>query len=147
MIKKIVIGTLFLFLLIGITSAADINNLKCPDGWESVGGGSYHEIDESTGMGSGQNMMIEKWSDSLKDEYYQNSTEDQYTVIEDANNTFMYVDSLNQNAGCFEVVEIDGEKYFVNFWTADYTDSEEIADTTYFMVKFNELNNLKSIEI
>ena len=144
---KIIIGIALLFLVIGIVSATDINNLKCPDGWEAVGGGSYHEIGSSAGSGSGHNMMIQKWDDSFKDDYYQNITEEQYTVMKDANNTFMYIDALNENAGCFEVVEIDGEKYFVNFWTVDYTDSEKIADTTLFMVEFNQLNNLKPIAV
>ena len=135
------------FLLIGIVSATDIDNLKVPDGWKSIGGGSYHEEGDSAGQGSGQNMMIEKWSDSFKDEFYQNNTDEQYTVIEDGNHTFMYIDDLNQMAGCFEVVEIDNEKYFVNFWTVEYRNSEEIADTSYFMVQFNELNNLEPVEI
>ena len=135
------------FLLIGIVSATDIDNLKVPDGWKSIGGGSYHEEGDSAGQGSGQNMMIEKWSDSFKDEFYQNNTDEQYTVIEDGNHTFMYIDDLNQMAGCFEVVEIDNEKYFVNFWTVEYRNSEEIADTSYFMVQFNELNNLEPLEI
>lgn len=135
------------FLLIGIVSATDIDNLKVPDGWKSLGGGSYHEEGDSAGQGSGQNMMIEKWSDSFKDEFYQNNTDEQYTVIEDGNHTFMYIDDLNQMAGCFEVVEIDNEKYFVNFWTVDYRNSEEIADASYFMVQFNELNNLEPVEV
>lgn len=135
------------FLLIGIVHATDIDNLKVPDGWKSLGGGSYHEEGDSAGQGSGQNMMIEKWSDSFKDEFYQNNTDEQYTVIEDGNHTFMYIDDLNQMAGCFEVVEIDNEKYFVNFWTVEYMNSEEIADASYFMVEFNELNNLEPVEV
>lgn len=146
-IWKILIGLSILFLLIGMVSATDINNLKVPEGWEAIGSGSYHEIGDNPGQGSGQNMMIEKWFDGLKDEYYQNNSEEQYTVMEDVNNTFMYIDDLGGMAGCFEVVEIDGEKYFVNFWTVDYTDSEKIADTSFFMVKFNELNNLEPVEV
>ena len=146
-IGKILIGLSILFLLIGMVSATDINNLKCPDGWKAIGDGNYHEEGESAGQGSGQNMMIQKWYDGLKDEYFQNNSEEQYTVMEDVNNTFMYIDAFNEDAGCFEVVEIDGEKYFVNFWTVDYTDSEKIADTSFFMVQFNELNNLEPVEV
>ena len=146
-IWKILTKITITFLLIGIVSATDIDNLKVPDGWKSLGGGSYHEEGDSAGQGSGQNMMIEKWSDSFKDEFYQNNTDEQYTVIEDGNHTFMYIDDLNQMAGCFEVVEIDNEKYFVNFWTVEYRNSEEIADASYFMVQFNELNNLEPVEV
>ena len=130
-----------------MVSATDINNMKVPEGWEAIGSGSYHEIGDSPGQGSGQNMMIEKWYDGLKDEYYQNITEDQYTVTDTGNNTYMYIDDLNQNAGSFEVVEIDGEKYFVNFWTVDNMDVEEISDTSLFMQEFNNLNNLEPVEV
>ena len=146
-IWKIIIGISILFLLIGMVSATDINNLKVPDGWKAIGGGSYHEEGDSPGQGSGQNMMIEKWYDGLKDEYYQNITEEQYTVTDTGNNTYMYIDDLNQNAGSFEVVEIDGEKYFVNFWTVDNMDVEEIADTSLFMQEFNKLNNFEPVEV
>lgn len=146
-ILKILTSATIILLLIGVASATDVNNLKCPDNWEATGGGSYHEIGDSPGQGSGQNMIIEKWSDSLKDEFYQNNTDEQYTVIEDGNHTFMYIDDLNQMAGCFEVVEIDNEKYFVDFWTVEYRNSEEIADASYFMVQFNELNNLEPVEV
>ena len=91
--------------------------------------------------------MIQKWDDSFKEEYYQNITEEQYTVTDTGNNTYMYIDDFNQNAGSFEVVEIDGEKYFVNFWTVDNMDVEEIADTSLFMLEFNELNNLEPVEV
>lgn len=144
---KIILATLILFLTIGIVAATDINNLKCPDGWESIGGGNYHEIGDSAGAGSGQNMMIQKWSDDFKDEYYQNITDEQYTVKDAGNNTFMYIDALNEDAGSFEVVEIDGEKYFVNFWTVDYTDVDKLADTGLFMSEFNKLNNLEPIAV
>ena len=146
-IWKIIIGLSVLLLLIGMVSATDINNLKVPDGWKSLGDGSYHEEGESPGQGSGQNMMIQKWSDSFKDEYYQNNSDEKYSVQDTGNNTFMYIDDMSQNAGSFEVVEIDGQKYFVNFWTVDNMDVEKIADTSLFMQEFNKLNNLEPVEV
>lgn len=146
-IWKIIIGLSVLLLLIGMVSATDINNLKVPDGWKSLGDGSYHEEGDSPGQGSGQNMMIQKWSDSFKDEYYQNNSDEKYSVQDTGNNTFMYIDDMSQNAGSFEVVEIDGQKYFVNFWTVDNMDVEKIADTSLFMQEFNKLNNLEPVEV
>ena len=146
-IGKILIMIGILFLFIGIVSATDINNLKVPDGWKALGGGSYHEEGDSPGQGSGHNMMIQKWSDSFKDEYYQNNTDEQYTVTDTGGNTFMYIDDLNHDAGSFEVVEIDGQKYFVLFSTTDNMDVEKIADTSGFMQEFNKLNNLEPVEV
>ena len=136
-----------LFLIIGIACATDVNNLKVPDGWKAIGGGSYHQEGISSGSGNGQNMMIQKWDDSLKDEYYQNISSENYFVIDMKNNTFMYTDGANQVSGSFEVVEIDGDKYFVNFMTVDDLDSQEVAKTYQFMTEFNKLNNLKPIAV
>ena len=63
--KKIIIGILILFLLMGIVVATDINNLKMPDGWESINSGSYHQKDPLTNGGNGHNMMIQKWIVSI----------------------------------------------------------------------------------
>ena len=65
-IWKILIGLSILFLLIGMVSATDINNLKVPDGWEAIGGGNYHEIGDSPGSGNGHNMMIMEYVYLLK---------------------------------------------------------------------------------
>ena len=144
---KILILCFVLFLTIGFVAATDIDNLKVPDGWKAIGGGSYHEEGTSAGAGTGHNMMIQKWDDSFYDEYYNNITEDNYIVMSKGDNIYMYSDGLNSDSGTFEVVEIDGEKYFVNFWTVDDMDSTEIAKTYEFLVEFNELNNFKPVEV
>ena len=144
-IWKIITAITLLFLILGIVAATDINNLKVPEDWEAVGGGTYHQT-SPLGGGNGQNMIIEKWSDSLKDEYYQNISDEEYFVIDKENNTFMYTDGYNKNSGSFEVVNIDGENYFVNFWTVDDLDAAEVAKTYQFMMEFNKLNNLEPIE-
>ena len=136
-----------LLLLLGVVSATDINNLKVPDDWKAIGGGSYHQEGNSIGSGNGQNMMIQKWDDSFKDEYWYNITEEDYFVVDMKNNTFMYTDGSNQNSGSFEVVNIDGENYFVDFWTVDDLDTKELSKTYQFMMEFNKLNNLKPVEV
>ena len=144
---KILILLLTLFLTIGFVAATDVNNLKVPDGWKAIGGGSYHEEGISEGQGTGQNMMIQKWYDGLKDEYYNNISEDNYIVMDKGNSTYMYSDGLNQNAGSFEVVEIDGEKYFVNFFTNEDMNPDEIAKTYDCMLTFNVLNGFSPVEV
>ena len=147
-ILKILIGISILFLLIGSVTATDINNLKVPDGWESIGHGNYHEIGESKGQGSGRNMILQKWYDGLKEEYYNNITEESYYVNNNGDNTYNYTDNMNGDYGCFEVVEIDGEKYFINFWSLINSELKKGAPTNYeVMMEFNKLNNLKPIEV
>lgn len=146
-ILKILIGITIIFLLIGTVTATDINKLKVPDGWENCGDGDYHQKDPWTNGGTGHNMMIQKWSDGLKDEYYNNITSEDYAVAEKENNTYVYVDGLNGDAGCFEVVEIDGVEYFVIFWYVDNNDIEKSSETYDFLLEFNKLNNLKPIAV
>ena len=141
--KKIIIGILILFLLMGMVVATDINNLKMPDKWESVSSGSYHQKDPMTNGGNGHNMMIQKWLDSFKDEWYNNNSADAYAVKSYGENTYVYADP--DTTGCFEVVEIDGQKYFVNFWYTHPEKLDESAKTYDFMMEFNKLNNLKPI--
>ena len=144
-ITKILIGISILFLLMGIVCATDISKMKMPDGWELINGGTYHQVDPFTNGGNGHNMMIQNWTDSLKDEYCSNHTEDNYVVKDYGNNTMVYV--FDEDTGCFEVVEIDGEKYFVNFWYTKGSNIDEAAKTYDFMMEFNKLNNLKPVEI
>ena len=145
MIKKSILILTLLLLIIGAAYATDVNNLKVPDKWESLGNGKYHEVGDSPGQGSGQNMMIEKWFDGIKEDYYQNNTAESYSVMSNGGNTFLYIDGLNGDSGCFEVVEIDGEKYFVNFYrVAGHSYDGDLIDV---MLEFNKLNNLKPVEV
>ena len=147
-IWKIITIITITFLLIGIVSATDIDNLKVPDGWKSLGGGSYHEIGDSPGQGNGRNMMIQESSDSIVEEYTTNLTEDNYYAFKNTDNTWNYTDGSNQDSGCFEVVKIDGKDYFVVFSTADDVEFTSDTLTTYeLMMEFNKLNNLDPVEI
>ena len=145
---KIIIGISILFLLIGMVSATDINNMKVPDGWKALGGGSYHEEGISQGQGSGRNMMIQESSDSIVDEYTTNVTADNYYVYANSDNTYNYTDGSNQDSGCFEVVDIDGKDYFIVFSTLDNVEFTSDTLTTYeLMMEFNKLNNLEPVEV
>ena len=147
-IWKILIGLMLMFLIIGTATAVDTGNLKMPDGWEAIDDSTYHEIGDSPGSGSGRNIIIEKWHDSLKDEYYSNVSDEGYYVYSNGDNTFNYSDSLNEDYGCFEVVELDGEKYFVIFWNVMDADFDSVDVSTYdLLMDFNKLNNLEPVEV
>lgn len=147
MLKKIIL-IMTIFLIIGSTYATDVDNLQVPDGWESIGSGSYHEISDSPGAGSGRNMMIQKWYDGLKNEYYSNITDEHYYVYDNGDNTFNYTDGLNEDYGCFEVVELDGERYFVIFWNVVDADFDSVDVSTYdLLMEFNKLNNLEPVSV
>ena len=145
---KILVGLLLMFLVIGTAVATDTGNLKMPDGWEAINDHTYHEKGNDPGSGSGRNMMIEKWHDSLKDEYYSNISAEHYYVYSNGDNTFNYSDAVNEDYGCFEVVEINGVKYFVIFWDVMEAEFDSVNVSTHDLIlEFNKLNNLKPIEV
>lgn len=147
-IWKIIATISILFLLIGVVSATDIDNLKMPDGWKAIGGGSYHEEGLSPGQGTGRNMMIQEMFDDLKEEYFVNHTDEDYYAYPNTDNTFNYTDGMNSDYGCFEVVNIDGKDYFIVFSTNIDYELEEGSPTTYdLMLEFNKLNNLEPVEV
>ena len=147
-IVKIATAVALVFLLMGIACATDINNLKVPDKWESIGGGSYHEIGDSHGAGSGRNMMIQKMTDSIKEDYFNNHTDENYYVFSNGDDTFNYTDGDNKDYGCFEVVNIDGTDYFVVFSTnVNYEFDKDTVSGYDLMLEFNKLNNLKPVAV
>ena len=89
-------------------------------------------------------MMIQKWDDSLN-EWYNNNSAEAYAVKSYGSNTYVYADP--DDTGCFEVVEIDGQKYFVNFWYTHPENLDESAKTYDFMMEVNKLNGLKPVEV
>ena len=144
---KIIIGVLLIFLVIGIAAATDVDNLKVPEGWESIGDGSYHEIGDSPGEGSGRNMMIMEYTDSNCNEFFENGTDDYY-IFKNDDGSYNFTDwTVNRDEGCFEVVEIDGNQYFLFFSSNidnDYSSELSIFDV---VLEFNKLNNLTPIEV
>jgi hypothetical protein len=145
--RKILVGLILMFLVIGTAVATDVNNLKMPDGWESYAKGNYHEIGDSPGQGSGRNMMIMEYTNPNCDEFFENGTDDYY-IYKNSDCSYNFTDwILNRDEGCFEVVEIDGKQYFVMFTSnidKDYSGKMNIYDT---MLEFNKLNDLKPIEV
>ena len=145
---KILIGVGILFLLIGACYAADINNLKCPNGWEHVNKGNYRELGTDPGAGSGRNMMAMEFTEANCGDFLENNTDENYYIFKNSDNTFNYTDwTLNRDEGCFEVVEIDGKQYFLVFSSNienDYKDKPGIND---IMLEFNKLNNLKPVAV
>ncbi len=144
---KIITGITLLLLIIGVATATDINNLKVPDDWKAIGGGSYHEEGISPGQGTGRNMMIMEYSDDNCRDFFDNGTDDYY-IFKNIDNTYNFTDwTVNNDEGCFEVVEIDGKQYFIIFSVNlenEYDKHVPIYDT---MLEFNKLNNLKPVEV
>lgn len=141
--KWIILGVL-LVLTIGIAAAADIDKLKMPDGFESTGGGLYHQVDPWTNGGNGFNVIISEYTDSEFEEWTTNSTEDQYSVVK-TGGYYWFTDSFMKEDGIIEVGEIDGVKYIIVFYATSKAKGG-VDQAFEYMMEFNKLNNVKLID-
>lgn len=137
--KKILLFVLVLVCTVGIVAAADIGNLKVSDGFDNLGNGSYSN--------SADKIEIDVFDKDV-DDFFKNSTDVNYTVVPGATpNTFNFTDGVNNETGVVELIELDGKKMAVSFWT-DYNGSHvDLKKYDDALNKFNQLNNVTPLEI
>ena len=136
--KKIIIGILLLFLVIGTAAAVNINDLKVPVGYnEETEGYYYLNTDEDTHLYIGEL--------SLNEGVFENDTG--YAVYSIGDKLYAFEDTAIQSYGIQEKVKINGEDYLVSI---DKTTPLDNVDKTMFkedLQTFNKLNNLEPIEL
>lgn len=137
--KKILLFVLVLVCTVGIVAAADIGNLKVSDGFDNLGNGSYSN--------SADKIEIDVFDKDV-DDFFKNSTDVNYTVVPGATpNTFNFTDGVNNETGVVELIELDGKKMAVSFWT-DYNGSSiDLKKYDDALNNFNKLNNVTPLEI
>ena len=141
--KKLIIIGVLLLLTIGVATAADIDKMKMPEDFESTGGGLYRQVNHWDNGGTGFNVVIVECTDSNLQEWTTNNSDFEYSVTKTMD-IYWYTDMDIQ--GVFEIVEIDGEKYIVDFSASSKADGG--VDQAYkYMMEFNDLNNLKPISV
>lgn len=137
--KKILLFVLVLVCTVGIVAAADIGNLKVSDGFDNLGNGSYSN--------SADKIEIDVFDKDV-DDFFKNSTDVNYTVVPGATpNTFNFTDGVNNETGVVELIELDGKKMAVSFWT-DYNGSSiDLKKYDDALNKFNQLNNVTPLDV
>ena len=130
--KKIITAALLLFLLMGICFAANINDVKLPDG--------FTKQSDHVAKNDKYELSINTYTDDDKDILFTNG--DGYNVITGEVNK--YTDKQVKHEGCFEIVEINGEKTIVEVYYDGLSNQDKCVD---YLNNFNELNNLKPIEV
>lgn len=76
------------------------------------GGGIF--ISHSFGSPS-QTLTIVPFNDFYKEDYLINDSSDGYFIFPYKNNTFNYVEGSVNEQGSFEIIEVDGKKYIIDF--------------------------------
>ena len=134
MLKKTVLALMILLITAGIAFAVDIEEIKAPEGFQKDVGVILTKDNYEISI----LKLGDVDSDFLFDE------DDDYKVSEYENNTYNFTDKLLEHAGAFEVVEIDGEKYFIECYQRNATSDNGSAYDC--LCEFNSLNNLKPIK-
>lgn len=136
---KILIGISILFLVMGIVTASQFDDLKAPDGYEGMMMGT------SMKEGNSQiSIVVDKQVNNPT--AFQNVTDSlsAQTVTPLGEHIYKFSDSKLNCRGVEEAVTIDGIKYVV--WIEDDSGADGSVDELLSALKeFNSINNIQPI--
>ncbi len=144
MIKKIVMGLLLSLVLIGAVSAVNQTSFTAPNDFEDVGDGVYVLYDMVNN--ADEILSVVEYNQHDAKDYMTNDTENNYTVYKGENNTFNFVDKSMDEKGSFEIIEVDGAKFIIDFVKSGIGDENDFNDTFSNLMEFNKLNNVTAME-
>ncbi len=144
MFKKVFLGLILCFILVGAVSAVDITSFTALDDFEDVGDGVYVLYD--TFKQPQQVLSVVAHTEHDAEDYLTNDTENGYTVYEYENNTYNFVDESMDEKGSFELIEVDGKMFIVDFAKYGIDNEKDFNETFDDLMKFNELNGVEPIE-
>ncbi len=129
-------------MLIGAVSAADQSSFKVPTDFEDLGDGVYVLYDFA--KNADEILSVVKYNEHDWKDYTTNDTKNNYVVVKDDNNTYNYTDGSVNEIGSFELIEVDGNKFIVDF--SKVGAENDFSQTYNNLLEFNKLNNVTAIE-
>ena len=138
-IEKILLGLLILFLLIGTVSAFDVDSLK--------------NIDDCTKFDDGfsnYTTHINRYFMVVPIQEYsafENATDVGHIVKDVGDNIFYFEEGVIGVMGYQELVEIDGETYYVSVYQHSKLSPSEEKELLDDLIEFNKVNNFEPIEM
>lgn len=147
MFKKVVFLLILGLITMGIVIAGDnaTINFEVPSDFEDIGDGVY--ILYNAVKKPDQVLSIVAFTEHDSGDYLTNDSENNYTVYAYDNNTFNFVDGSMNEKGTFEIIEINGTKYIIDFVKEGIGNEKDFNDTFKSLMEFNRLNNVTGIEI
>lgn len=145
MIKKIGFGLILGLVLIGVVFAVDSTSFKVPSDFDDIGDGVYVEYDAL--KNPVQILSVVEYNEHDAEDYMSNDTENNYTVTQGENNTFHFVDGSIDEKGSFEIIEVNGAKFIVDFAVRGIGDEKDFNETFNNLLEFNKLNNVTPINV
>ncbi len=142
MFKKIILFLLFAMMIVGAASAANQTSFKTPANFEDLGDGVYVLYDSF--KNADEILSVVKYNAHDWKDYITNDTSNKYVVHKDKNNTYNYTDGSVNEIGSFELVEVEGNKFIIDF--AKSGTENDLSNTYSNMLEFNKLNNITPIK-
>lgn len=141
----LIIIALLAIIMTPSTPTTDITNMNMPNGWDNRGDGFYVKENYATGLNEGLQVM--NATNDLINDYKTNNTDDHYEVTAKSNNTYSYYDGLNSEFGYFEVIEIEGNQYFINYHYPVEILDDPNTETENVLNEVNQLNGFEPIAV
>lgn len=127
--------------LIGAVSAADQTSFKVQSEFEDLGDGVYVIYDAF--KNADEILSVVEFNEHDWKDYTTNDTENKY-VVTGENNTYNFTDGSVNEVGSFELIEVDGDKFIVDY--AKTGNEDGLNQTFTNLMEFNKLNNVTPIE-
>ena len=144
MFKKIVVFLFLSLIMISAVSAIESTDFQVPANFKDVGDGVYVLYDSS--KEPLQILSVVEHTEHDADDYITNDTENKYTVFDVGNNTYNFIDESIGEKGTFELIEVDGVKFIIDFAKRGIDDKNDFSETFNNLMEFNKLNNVNSTE-
>ncbi len=142
MFKKIFLGLFLTLILMGCVAAVNQTSFTVPSDFEDVGDGVYVLYDSS--KEPIQILSVVEHTEHDADDYLTNDSENNYTVFEYENDTYNFIDGSIGEKGSFELIEVDGVKFIIDFAKRGIDDDGDFNETFQNLMEFNKLNNVNS---
>ena len=148
-ITKIIIGISILFLLIGVVSAALNSELQAPDEFEHSEFWDKNNFMDIYSLKGDNNtrLYIEKYDEENDAILFENDKELDYSVTPLDDNMYMAIDNGVHEGSVMEVIEFNGEQYFIYTALSDNPSDSQVKDSSKYLTEFNKLNNVEPINI
>lgn len=147
MFKKVIFLLILGLITIGVVAAGDNTTISfnVPSGFEDVGDGVFVLYDVV--KKPDQILSIVSYTEHDEKDYLTNDSENNYTVFAYENGTYNFVDKSMNEKGSFEIIEINGDKFIVDFAKEGIDNEKDFNDTFKSLMEFNKLNKNKNITV
>lgn len=144
MFKKVFIFLMLTVVMMGVVCAVENTDFIVQNDFVDVGDGVYVIYDSS--KEPVKVLSIVSHRDDDAEDYLTNDSTNNYTVFEGENNTYNFIDGSMGEKGSFELIDVDGVKFIIDFAKKGIDDTSDFSETFQDLMEFNKLNNVNSTE-